>query len=540
MSMLDEFARLLDADPNAVMVIEPRDSGHHQWTRAELADLVSAQTTLLRDCSVGPGDCVGVWLPSWAEVIAWQYAARTVGAHVVGVNTRYNIAEVANVLEKALPKVVVLAAGFVGLDLIGRLRDAVTTVSGAPVPLVVPVGVPGRDETLDAAMYDVGGGARTRPEPAPGGHRDLARWGRGDADQLAVAFTTSGSTGLPKLAAHRDGAVADHGHDVAAALALTPDDVIIGLLPYSGTFGYSAIMAGIHAGSPVLLHPSFDPDALLDDIVRFGGSHVAFGDDMLLRMEQAWRARGRDLSCIRWVGIGDFIGESQRLARWMRDDFGTETVGVFGSSEVFALTTMWSTSDPIPARWAGGGHLVSVEMSVRVVGEDGAPLPAGEQGEIQLRGPNVVDEYLGQPEKMAENLTEDGWFRTGDLGHLDDERTITYVCRASDALRLKGFLVEPDEIATRLAEHPSVERAKVVGVQRPGGTEAVGFVTLLPGEDAVPEELIAYCASSLAKFKVPSAVHIIDHMPVTAGTNGTKIKAATLREWARDGVPDPA
>ncbi|WP_153505137.1 AMP-binding protein [Cumulibacter manganitolerans] len=532
MSMLADLTLLIRDDAGAVALIEPTATGHRRWTRGELGALVAAQAGLLRGCGVGPGDCVGVWLPTWADAIAWQYAARAVGAHAVGINTRYNVTEVGHVLELGRPKVVVLAAGFVGLDLVGRLREALTTHPGSTAPLVVPVAPPGTALPDRIETYDAGAGALAAPAPRP----DLPLPDGSDPDELAVAFTTSGSTGLPKLAAHRDAAVAEHAREVAAALALRPSDVVVAPLPYSGTFGYSAIMAGIHAGGAVLLHPSFDPEALLDDIAAYGGTHVAFGDDMLGRIHLAWQARHRDLSSLRWIGIADFNGESHALARWAKAEFGTETVGVYGSSEVFALTTFWSVDDPEPQRWSGGGHLVNAGMQVRVT-DDGKPVAAGVQGEIELRGPNVVDAYLGQPELLAQNVSADGWFRTGDLGRLTDERSFEYVCRASDALRLKGFLVEPDEIAARLGEHPDVQVAKVVGARRGNETVAVGFVTLRPGARAGDADLFAHCAERLARFKVPAQIHVITEMPVTAGTNGAKIRAATLREWARDGVP---
>jgi fatty-acyl-CoA synthase len=151
-------------------------------------------------------------------------------------------------------------------------------------------------------------------------------------------------------------------------------------------------------------------------------------------------------------------------------------------------------------------------------------------GELQLRGPNVVDAYLGDPD--AGSFTADGWFRTGDLAEINDDGAIAFICRIGDALRLRGFLVDPAEIEQRLAEHESVLAAKVVGVRGAVGDEAVGFV--VADGDVDGETLRAWCAATLARFKVPVAVYTIDEMPVTSGTNGTKIKAATLREWARD------
>jgi acyl-CoA synthetase (AMP-forming)/AMP-acid ligase II len=178
-----------------------------------------------------------------------------------------------------------------------------------------------------------------------------------------------------------------------------------------------------------------------------------------------------------------------------------------------------------------------IEVRVADPGTDEV-LAAGREGELQFRGPNVVDAYLGDDAAAARAFTADGWFRSGDLGALVEEGAFRYLCRMGDVLRLRGFLVDPAEIELRLAAHPGVHTAKVVGVPGPdGATLAVGFVTPDGTARPEPDELREWCAAELAAFKVPQAVHVIAEMPTTTGTNGTKIKAATLREWAAGRIP---
>jgi fatty-acyl-CoA synthase len=168
---------------------------------------------------------------------------------------------------------------------------------------------------------------------------------------------------------------------------------------------------------------------------------------------------------------------------------------------------------------------IEVRVADPVTGE---VLGHGVEGELEFRGPNVVDAYLGSEPDV---FTGDGWFRSGDLGVLVDEGAFVYVCRMGDALRLRGFLVDPAEIEIRLAAHPAVHTAKVVGVPADdGATIAVGFVTLVGDDD--PGDLRAWCREVLAPFKVPAAVQVLGEMPTTSGTNGIKIKAAELREVA--------
>ena len=166
--------------------------------------------------------------------------------------------------------------------------------------------------------------------------------------------------------------------------------------------------------------------------------------------------------------------------------------------------------------------------------ESGSICPPGATGELQFQGYNVVNGYLGDPEAERMAFSEDGWFRSGDLGFLlAQPGAFVYTCRAGDALRLRGFLVEPAEIEQFLCSHPAVVAAKVVGVPSPGGSDvAVAYVQLAAGGATSAEELTAFCRDQLAPFKVPAHMNVIDEFPTTTGTNGTKIVTAELRRRA--------
>jgi acyl-CoA synthetase (AMP-forming)/AMP-acid ligase II len=522
---------LVAADPDATAALDRVGDGFRAVTRAQLRAHAGAVRACLAAAGVGPGDCVGVWLPNWSDALAWQFAASGLGAHVIGLNTRYNVEEVAHALRRAAPRVLAVAADFHDLDLVGRLRRAVAEVDG-PAPLVVPVAGPdGADP--DPAGYDVGGGAALVDRAASTGPTER------DGSDLAVAFTTSGSTGLPKLAAHRERAVVEHGYADAARLGIVPGDVVTLVLPLAGVFGFSTAVAALAGGAACLLEPVFDPPAALAAMAAHRATHLVGGDDMVSRLVDAWRRAPVDLSALRWLGLADFIGRVEEIARWADTEFGARTSGVYGSSEVFALTLVWPDDTPAPRRWTGGGTPVSPAIRVRVADpETAAPLPDGEQGELLLAGPTVVDAYLGSPEATRAAFTPDGWFRTGDLAVLHPDGGVEYVCRMGDVLRLSGFLVSPAEIEVRLAAHPDVVTAKVVGARSGPGraAEAVGFVVLGEGAAVGGEELREWCAAALARFKVPARVEVVDAMPTTSGTNGTKIRAATLREWAEQGA----
>lgn len=534
--LLDVVADLAAADPTAITLWDGAagTSPALPVTRGELVDRSLTIAQVLRSLGVGPGDCIGVWLPNWSDAVAAQLAALSLGAHVIGVNTRYNTEEVAHVLQMARPRVLLIAHDFNGLDLVGRLRAALELgEDGTHAPALVVVPAPGSTAPDDLSAYVLGGAvvgleqARVR-EPHDGPQLTPGEPG------LAIAFTTSGSTGRPKLAAHDEAGTTEHLLAAGRALGFRTDDVMLGALPLSGVFGFVAAYAALLAGVPVLLEPVFRAPGVVADMARLGVTHVVGGDDLIGRIADQQRVDRARLA-LRHVLIADFEGRTPELAHWAEESCGAVLTGVYGSSETFALTAFWPVdADPV-LRTSGGGHVVTPAIELRVADPlTDAELPTGEQGELQLRGPNVVDDYLGDPSVVGRSFTPDGWFHTGDLAVRTGEGAFRYVCRMGDVLRLRGFLVDPAEIELRLIAHDAVSLAKVVGAPAPDGhgTEAVAFVVLHEDRVASEEELRQWCAATLAKFKIPTAVRFLDEMPTTSGTNGTKIRAAALRELA--------
>ena len=213
---------------------------------------------------------------------------------------------------------------------------------------------------------------------------------------------------------------------------------------------------------------------------------------------------------------------------------GIRLAGVYGSSECFALMSLNPTHMPVERRALAGGIPVDPEIRVRVVDpETDHEKPAGEPGEIQIRGPNLMSGYLNNPEASARAMTGDGWFRSGDLGYSEGAGFV-YLARMGDSLRLRGFLVSPAEIEACLMQHASVAGAQVVGVNQPSkGDIAVAWV--IAAEAAIPDEaaLLAHCRANIASYKVPRRVIVIDEFPSINGPNGIKIQKRVLRDMAQ-------
>lgn len=538
MSMLDLLRGPLAEQPDAPLLIDAGQGDPVIVTRRVFWQRVAGLRAELAEHGVGPGACIATWLPNWSDALVWQFAAVAAGAHVIGINTRYNVEEARHVLSLASPAVVAVAHDFLNLPLDARLRPAFTE-STAPVPSVAVIAGPRRTPPTAAerAAYDLGAGTWT---PSAIGETGASL--TDDPGRLATAFTTSGSTGRPKLAAHTVGAIAAHARACAAAGHWTAQSVQIGALPLSGVFGFAPAMATIAAGGVCVLEPAFDVPAIVADMARYRVTHLVGADDIISRLFEAAGEQPDALTSLTHMFVADFNGRSSTLAAWAENRLGLTAAGVYGSSELFALTAFWRPSDPAPDRWRGGGRPVSPAIAVRAGDpESGEALRPGQLGELQFRGYNVVDDYLGDPARRATTLTADGWFRSGDLGTVRPDGSFDYLCRAGDALRLKGFLVEPAEIENRLMAHPAVTEAKVVGLRSDSGEmQAIAFVMLRSGSEMTSAGLLGWCAEALARYKVPHALHAIEAMPVTAGVNGTKVRAATLREWAAALAQDPS
>ena len=217
----------------------------------------------------------------------------------------------------------------------------------------------------------------------------------------------------------------------------------------------------------------------------------------------------------------------------LADQRGLKLVGLYGASEILAYFASQNPDD-IPRRRARmGGFLVSARAEVRVRDPgNGKLLGMDETGELEFKGPSLMHHYFNDKDATIAAFTEDGFFKSGDLGCLRPDGSFEFLSRMGDVLRLGGFLVNPQEIETYIQTHSEVVGCQVVGVEGPRGTRPVGFVILQNNARALEPDLIAHCKAGMAKYKVPFRIFLVDEFPTTTGPNGTKIQRARLREMA--------
>jgi fatty-acyl-CoA synthase len=306
-------------------------------------------------------------------------------------------------------------------------------------------------------------------------------------------------------------------------------------LPLCGVFGFNGAMAALGAGSTLVLQVIFDADEAACLLANQRVTHF-YGPDSMLRTVIASPAfDGRAVRTWRWGGYAHFTtGRPLELIQDAEVRAGVRLVGLYGSSECFALMSSWRQDDQIEIRAQAGGFPISPEIQVRAGDPDsGEPLIPSKRGELQVRGYNVIREYLGNPQATRAAFTPDGWFRTGDLGYVNPDGSFVFLTRLRDSLRVRGYMVDPAEVEEYLLRHPSVALAQVVGVRsEKEGDVPVAFVRLAPGATAREENLLAFCRQGIAGYKVPRKICLLDEFPVVVGPNGVKIQRHRLREMA--------
>ncbi len=324
---------------------------------------------------------------------------------------------------------------------------------------------------------------------------------------------TSGTTGQPK------GAELTHANLLAnvetcveTLIQVDENDVILGALPLFHSFGQTCAMnVATKAGATLTLIPRFDPLKALQIIERdrvtvFEGVPTMY--NAMLAVPEAAR-KDLDLSSLRLCVSGGSALPGEVL-REFDATFDCKILEGYGLSETSPVA---SFNHPDRERKVGsiGTPIRGVEM--RVVGEEGQDLPAGEVGEIVIRGHNVMKGYWRKPEATA-SVMRDGWFHSGDLAKVDEDGYFFIVDRKKDMIIRGGYNVYPREIEEVLYEHPAVAEAAVVGIADVTLGEEVGAaVALKAGAEASPEELQAFVKERVAAYKYPRHVWLVPELP---------------------------
>ncbi|MDX6300394.1 MAG: long-chain acyl-CoA synthetase [Nocardioidaceae bacterium] len=454
-------------------------------SRISYADLwrqARQHAAALQGKGVQPGDRVALVAPNVADFVRSYYGILAAGGVVVPVPTLLNAEEASYLVRHSGARAVVHHESL--SDLAGRAAE----VAGVPVW-----------ETSALVADD--------PEPIP---RLVAR----EAEDTAVVFYTSGTTGRPKgaLLTHLN-LVLNATVNAVDANPIRRDDVVMGALPLFHTFGQSVSMnSTFRVGATLILQPRFDPAAAIELMHRERATLFFGVPTMFVHLLEA-APRADALPELRECVSGGASLPVVVLERFEKV-FGTTVYEGYGLSETSPTA---SVNQPWFGTRAGTvGHPiwgVEVEVADETVEDRIDLLPAGRLGEIVIRGHNVFAGYLDDPAATAEAVV-DGWFRTGDIGSIDDDGFISIVDRKKDLIIRGGFNVYPREVEEVLMRHPGVAQVAVIGVPDEALGEEVCAVVVPSEEPVEPSELVAWARERLGGHKYPRLVQVVDALPV--------------------------
>ncbi|MGI5157655.1 FadD3 family acyl-CoA ligase [Microbispora sp. CA-102843] len=483
--------------------------GASRLTYAELHARVREAGRGFLALGVEPGERVAIWAPNSTRWIVTALGALSAGAVVVPINTRYKGEEARWLLARSRARVLFTEDGFLGNGYLAMLGVTASGVAG--LPALTTVVTHDEDARPDATTWAdfLAAGAAVPDEAA----RERASAVR--PDDVADILFTSGTTGKSK------GAMCTHRQNVRTYLAwsartgLRHGDRYLIVNPMFHTFGYKAgVFACLLRAATMVLQPVFEADEtmrLIEDekITVLPGPPTIY----VSMLDAPGRSR-YDLSSLRLAVTGASV-VPVALVRRLRAELFPQVVTAYGLTESCGTVTACSLEDDdVTVATTSGRPIEGVE--VKVTGPDGAPVPVGQDGEILVRGHNVMVGYLDDDAATAAAIAG-GWLVTGDRGRLDERGYLAITGRSKDMFVVGGFNVYPAEIEQVLAAHEGVAETVVIGVPDARmGEVGRAYVVPRPGAAVTPEALTAYCRERLANFKVPREVVLLDGLPRNA------------------------
>jgi fatty-acyl-CoA synthase len=493
---------------------------------------VEAFAAGLAALGLGKGDALGIWLPNRPLWYVAQYAAARQGIVVVALNPRYRAHELNYILGQSRASALLITDHLGAIDYLDMLAEVIPGLADA---------VPG--ELASAALPHLRHVLVDAEDPYPGCHRVQDVVDAGEPlppstiapDDVFTLLYTSGTTSFPKgaMISHRN--CVPHGWHTGEILRLTPDDRVLHALPAAGTWGgvNIPISTWSHAACLVLME-AWDPRRALMLIERERCTVMNSVDTMLKPLLEHPDLGRYDRSSLRTGAFAAVGGGGPGMFEAVVKQLGIPLAfHPYGMTEVNAQSLMHDLDESLEDRGeAGVTPLPGLEA--RVAHPDtGQACAAGEEGELQFRGPSVTRGYFDKPEETRAAFTGDGWFRTGDLAVRDARGRFVFKGRLKETLRISHFMVAPGEIEAFLMSHPDVEQAFVVGIPDPVANEApAAYVILKPHARLTEDALRTFCHGKIASFKIPKMVRFVSDVPRTPSPHGDKVQRVKLREQA--------
>jgi len=495
------FAALRAAFPQGLdaVAVETETGLHYSWRDLERGTAMIAN--LLDSLGIEPGARIAVQVEKSVEAMMLYLATLRAGYVFLPLNTAYQKAEIEY--------------------FVGNAEPAVVVCSPANFGWVSKIAFQAGTQHVFTLGDDRNGSLLERAARQSDRHQPVQR----SDDDLAAILYTSGTTGRSK------GAMLTHGNLLSNAEVLKTywgwreGDVLIHALPIFHVHGlFVALHGALLNGSKIIWFSKFDPKKVIERMVD---ATVFMGVPTLyVRMLAESRLNKVVARNMRLFISGSAPLLLETFNEW-KERTGHTILERYGMSETIMLTS--NPYDEKDGERRGGTVGFPLPgVGVRVRDDQGNEVPAGEIGGIQVRGPNVFKGYWRMPEKTKEEFTGDGWFRTGDVGKIDERGYVTIVGRSKDLIISGGYNVYPAEIEGYINDMPGVAESAVVGVPHPDfGEVGVAVVIPKPGAQVEADQLLSTLKSQLANFKIPKRCFVVQELP--RNTMG-KVQKNLLRE----------
>lgn len=492
---------------------------HYFESTRTLADIDAGSDALaaaLADRGLGVDDRVALYLQNVPQFVVGLLAVWKIGGIAVSVNPMLKDRELAYVLHDSGAKGLICLQDLWNSVAAKVVGDSQVTVPITTSPLdyleqetprlleaVERVETPGAEDFVTLVKEYAG----QRPATV-----SLT------ADDVAALTYTSGTTGEPKGAMNTHRNVVFNAQMCREWMGLTPADICLAGAPVFHITGLILHVAvAMLVPMPMVLGYRFDPATVNELGERHRATFTIMAITAFTAMMNDPSVRERDLSSLSKVYSGG-APVAPGIVERFEQEVGPYIHNIYGLTETTSATHAVPYGARAPVDPGSGALSIGVPVCnnvIRVVDEDGTDLPVGDLGEIAISGPEVVPGYWAKPDVSAATLPE-GEMRTGDVGFMDERGWFYLVDRKKDMIVAAGYKVWPREVEDVLLEHPAVREAAVVGIPDEYRGETVkAFVSLRPGTEVTPDELIAFCKENMAAYKYPRYVEMMDELPKT-------------------------
>jgi acyl-CoA synthetase (AMP-forming)/AMP-acid ligase II len=478
---------------------------------------------------IGKGDKVAIWMAGYAEWAYAYFALARIGAVMVPVNTRYRPKEIEYVLNKSKASILILKEekpqnkNYLTLlkELVSDVGETADFLPNGKFPHLKKV-IVSSDRDLKGCLSF--GDLKSLGSAVPKERLDEAAE-KVTSEHIAMIQFTSGTTAMPKGALLYHVAMLRGAYYGSQVLKLTESDRFFSPQPFFHVGGSIKVMlAPIVSGCTMIVQAYFDAGAALELMERYR-CNVLMGH----QPHYVEYLNHPDLKTRRLELEKGMIFAGPEVNKRVYEEMGIKKlISPYGLTETHIGGTVCEMDDPLELRMTTVGRpFPGVEIGIRQF-EGKEFLPKGEPGEVCMRGWCTTKGYFEDPEKTAQALDEDGWFRTGDVGFIGTDGCLRLIGRMKDMIRVGGENVAAAEVETLLLKHDAVKQTVAVGMTEPRLSEVVAvFVELKAGKHANEFEIIDYCRRHLASFKVPRRVLFVHDWPMTGAG---KIQRYLLKE----------